>query len=1735
MELSQMSGLAIMLFVTGALARAETGFLVTAPQQFVTESTEKVCATFYNLLEKSLVIRIQRSSTILAEVSAKPTEDDVCLDVTVPTIPSSSIYERPQEIVRVLLEVEVAGRTIDGIPFLDTQQKDINLSSANKIQTYIQTDKPIYKAGQTVKFRILSLEYPDLKPHIQKIRRIYVEEPGGRRVQQWSNVDTRVGLADLEMPLSPEPPLGIWTIFAAVGSKKVRQTFEVGEYVLPKFEVKIVPQPSYVYKRAQEINVKICGSKYAKSLYSYGEPVRGGIEANFSLSTTYRFNSLPLPEITRLIEDTGSDGCHTFQIDSSLLNMKQIFSRYNYYSYKLHVDAAFTEHGTDVTMVESGDVADLTDELYSLVIEGPDTFKPGLPYHGVVHLTYPDKYPVSNKNVKVELRNYEGGDRFKDSVIVSISNGVGKFILTSPRSAVNTKLKISAKVTAHENEEFAKDIRSDKYLQAWFSPSGNFLTVAPMSGGKQSGQKDNIEVDFTVPSDQSTVTFHYKIMSRGNIVHSGQQRWTDSPIVETPTETRPDQPSIPVVNKPNIELLPIPRGQFETDAGRDVRPYAKEARPRAKRGMGSSSYGGSRIVEPPLPTYHFTDVAHVNLPFNVSSYMGPKSKVLVYYILPDGEIVSGSAEFTVTNIFANQVSLDFTNPEALPGAAMRLTVNASPQSLCALGVVDKSVHLLRDSNQLTAQKVQDPLQSFNTLTVLNPSSQCTGSYTEEGPHTGPLPRPQPGRPGLSPDRPRWRRDVEGGAVKRETSSQPTRRTRTSLFSRHIDAAKAFENAGMIVLTNLDVENKPCYKRISEIYPYYYMHGPMGQPGPTIARGGGPLRGPMAKQPMARQPMPYMPDMVDYNIVLDTMSLDIDDMAPQSTSPLVEIRSYFPETWLWLLTVTDESGSASIDSEVPHTITEWVANGFCTSTDNGFGIADPVELRAFQPFFLSYNLPYSAIREETIPIDVTVFNYLTDCFTVSNIGLPLPLKKTLPLSYNLLYSAIREETICIDVTVFNYLTDCFTVSNIGLFNLKDPLPLKKTPPLSYNLPYSAIRKEIICIDVTVFNYLTDCFTIELSIEQSSEFSLLDASPNKYVCVCDRESKTVNFTIIPREIGEIKVTVHGSYVTPGSNVPLCGNNVFLANVNGVRDAIEDTLLIEPEGVEREETFSEMVCLEEGGPDFNTVVPLSVPADVIQDSARGRIFISGDMMGSVLSNLDSILQMPTGCGEQNMIKFAPNIYVLEYLTSTNQLTRDIETKALEFLRIGYQRELTYRLNDGSYSAFGQSDGEGSTWLTAFVLKSFVQANMFIDIDTSDIIVTRNWLLRQQKKDTGCFEKRGVLRHQSMKGGVSDEVTLTAYVLVSLLEAGVNPDDTQVVHAEECITARLTEVYSDPYALALVTYALLLAENPDGRLGLQQLDTLAHTEAGGLMYWKRTDNEPMESDCIYCRPPSASVEMTSYALLAYLTSDDKDVADAMPIVRWMNQQRSALGGYSSTQDTVMGLQSLSQYASRVYSNDTNMAIDVVKTNTVPAAFLNRFVLNADNQILTQRMELDEVPTTLRFNARGKGCALVQAEIRYNVPAVRTIRRDPFEITLDMSPLDNVQHCGKKTLTTCIRYVGPRDATNMAAVEFKMVTGYSVDMESLGLYLQQHGQSIGLKRIDPPSKGNPLVLYFDYFDSTQRCFDVEVKQKIFVDSAKPASIKVYDYYEPGVKSYKDYNTCPPKDKNQQPKGKPKP
>ena len=141
-------------------------------------------------------------------------------------------------------------------------------------------------------------------------------------------------------------------------------------------------------------------------------------------------------------------------------------------------------------------------------------------------------------------------------------------------------------------------------------------------------------------------------------------------------------------------------------------------------------------------------------------------------------------------------------------------------------------------------------------------------------------------------------------------------------------------------------------------------------------------------------------------------------------------------------------------------------------------------------------------------------------------------------------------------------------------------------------------------------------------------------------------------------------------------------------------------------------------------NKTLDTTIPDDAVADSGRVYLTLTGSYLTQTLSGLESLIQMPYGCGEQNMLNFAPDVYIAKYLKESGQLKPEVMAKAELLMVTGYQRELTYRRSDGSFSAFGEQDDVGSLWLTAFVLKSFAQAQGLIYIDQSVLDEARAWI---------------------------------------------------------------------------------------------------------------------------------------------------------------------------------------------------------------------------------------------------------------------------------------------------------------------------------------------------------------------------------------------------------------------------
>ncbi|NWI63960.1 A2MG protein, partial [Todus mexicanus] len=93
----------------------------------------------------------------------------------------------------------------------------------------------------------------------------------------------------------------------------------------------------------------------------------------------------------------------------------------------------------------------------------------------------------------------------------------------------------------------------------------------------------------------------------------------------------------------------------------------------------------------------------------VQADIAPVAQVLVYTTAPNREVIADSTKFNIEKCFSNKVNLSFSPSEGLPSSDAHLLLRASPNSLCAVRAVDKSVLLMKPEADLSASSVYNLL------------------------------------------------------------------------------------------------------------------------------------------------------------------------------------------------------------------------------------------------------------------------------------------------------------------------------------------------------------------------------------------------------------------------------------------------------------------------------------------------------------------------------------------------------------------------------------------------------------------------------------------------------------------------------------------------------------------------------------------------------------------------------------------------------------------------------------------------------------------------------------------------------------------------------------------------------------------------------------------------------------------------------------------------------------------
>ncbi|XP_031517093.1 pregnancy zone protein isoform X1 [Papio anubis] len=757
---------------------------------------------------------------------------------------------------------------------------------------------------------------------------------------------------------------------------------------------------------------------------------------------------------------------------------------------------------------------------------------------------------------------------------------------------------------------------------------------------------------------------------------------------------------------------------------------------------------------------------------------------------------------------------------------------------------------------------------------------------------------------------------------------------------------------------------------------------------------------------------------------------------------------------------------------------------------GLGVAG----RPYPPQMSAYNIMPLNNEQSSGPVPETVRSYFPETWIWELVAVDS--------------SGVAEVGVTVPDTITEWKAGAFCLSEDAGLGISSTASLRAFQPffVELTMPYSVIRGEVFTLKATVLNYLPKCIRVSVQLKASPAFlASQNTKGEESYCICGNERQTLSWTVTPKTLGNVNFSVSAEAM---QSLELCGNEVAEVPEIKRKDTVIKTLLVEAEGIEQEKTFNSMTCAS--GADVSEQLSLKLPSNVVKESARASFSVLGDILGSAMQNIQNLLQMPYGCGEQNMVLFAPNIYVLNYLNETQQLTQEIKAKAIGYLISGYQRQLNYKHQDGSYSTFGEKYGrnQGNTWLTAFVLKTFAQARSYIFIDEAHITQSLTWL-SQMQKDNGCFRSSGSLLNNAIKGGVEDEVTLSTYVTIALLEIPLPVTHSIVRNALFCLesawnVAKEGTHGSHVYTKALLAYAFSLVGNQDrSREILNSLDKEAVKE-DNLVHWERPQKPKAPVGHFYQpQAPSAEVEMTSYVLLAYLTAQPAptsgDLTSATNIVKWIMKQQNSQGGFSSTQDTVVALHALSRYGAATFTRTEKTARVTIQDSRT---FSTNFQVDNSNLLLLQQISLPELPGEYVITVTGERCVYLQTSMKYNILPEK--EDSPFALKVQTVP----QTCdGHKAHTSfqislTINYTGNRPASNMVIVDVKMVSGF-IPLKPTVKMLER---SSSVSRTEVSN--NHVLIYVEQVTNQTLSFSFMVLQDIPVRDLKPAIVKVYDYYE---------------------------
>ncbi|KAG7223750.1 hypothetical protein INR49_026432 [Caranx melampygus] len=386
--------------------------------------------------------------------------------------------------------------------FPDKLLEKVVLVSFQSGYIFIQTDKTLYTPNSRLHYRMFALT-----PGMEPVERDETTDASiDIEIMTPEDITFPVDIVSLNSgihsgyyQLPDIVSMGIWKVVAKFHSNP-QQTFsaefEVKEYVLPSFEVKLIPLSSFFYVDSETLTINI------KAKYLFGEEVDGSAYVVFGV--VHDDHKKSFPDSVQKVEIAEGEG----EVILKREHITQSFNINDLVGNPIFVAVSvLTENGGEMVEAELRGIQIVTSP-YSIVFKRtPKYFKPGMSFDVAVEVLNPDETPAEGVQVVVMPGEVRG---------LTAANGMAKVTVNTMNGAAS--LTVTART---DDPQISPERQASATMNALpYQTSGNnYIHIGVDTAELQLGNNLKISLNLNRRAGNDIT---YLILSRSQLVRYGR-------------------------------------------------------------------------------------------------------------------------------------------------------------------------------------------------------------------------------------------------------------------------------------------------------------------------------------------------------------------------------------------------------------------------------------------------------------------------------------------------------------------------------------------------------------------------------------------------------------------------------------------------------------------------------------------------------------------------------------------------------------------------------------------------------------------------------------------------------------------------------------------------------------------------------------------------------------------------------------------------------------------------------------------------------------------------------------------------------------------------------------------------------------------------------------------------------------------------------------------------------------